>query len=272
MAPLPAESALLAKGVTTVELREKGWDDDHITLMQKLAMRGFEPLLPSWNKFGMRFMPDELFSETDDDAFISSARGMHSHSEKALLKLFQMGPNVRTLMKPGGRPEQAFVRGVREYTKWATRDSQLHEPGIIPLVATKARPENTPADILEAKAKRELERLAEMYRLAFTASPSIESPTPTTPPPLAYPLPTLYCLVASHTLVALAAYRCADANPQMHTVAMFDFVDKDYDVWNALAIAIILCHQRNMQIRMSEETGLGTRPPMWDAIQDDPDA
>ena len=66
----PAEEES-SRGVETEELRAAGWDDDHITLVQKIARRGYEPLMPHYWLFDYRFMPTALFSESND-AFLRS--------------------------------------------------------------------------------------------------------------------------------------------------------------------------------------------------------
>lgn len=57
------------------ELRNSGWSEDAVFLFQKLGMRGFEPLLPiGWiNDF--ETLPEDLFTENLDKAFIKPAFG-----------------------------------------------------------------------------------------------------------------------------------------------------------------------------------------------------
>lgn len=57
------------------DLRDAGWSEDAVFLFQKLGMRGFEPLLPiSWiNDF--ETVPEDLFTEKLDKAFIKSVFG-----------------------------------------------------------------------------------------------------------------------------------------------------------------------------------------------------
>ncbi|KAK1816373.1 hypothetical protein LTR12_009264 [Friedmanniomyces endolithicus] len=123
-------------------------------------------------------------------------------------------------------------------------------------------------------------RLHEKYRVAFRAEPSIEgSPSPRSASTaaenlLAHPIPQIYALVASHTLVALVAFRPDSPTPEqeVRTVAFFDWRDKDYDVWNSLAMAIVACHVRDVRVRVAEETGVGRRVAGVEMEVDDPDA
>ena len=266
-----------SRGVSTEELRAEGWDDDHITLVQKIAMRGFEPLMPRHYKFEYGFMPDSLFAE-DDDAFISSVRDDHRRGSMALEKLFDLGGWVRDRVFLKGRikPEQQVRKMLKAFVQWAEKDSGLNLKTAIPLLEMEMKPADTDANILQENARRKLASLAARYREAFRILQSIESsPGSRTSTQLSYPIPTLYAIVASHTLIALVAYNPEDAEPDVKSVAFFDMKDKDYDVWNALALAIIVCHCRNVQVRIAEETGLGMRHPGDEEEKvksDDPDA
>ena len=256
------------RGVDTTELREHGWDDDHITLMQKLSMRGFEPLMPAYWKFDYSFMPDALFS-ADNDAFVSSARGDQFRAIVAFEKLLEMGGRVRDRLVLKGRtqPEQQSCRQVRAYMKWADEDARLDARTSIPLVVFVNGPADTPATELQETARRRCARLADRWREALRATPSIEtspasSSKKSTTTNLTYPIPTLYAIIASRTLVALTAYSPSDdseGEPQVKSAAFFDFADPAYDVWNSLAMAIVVCHVRNVQVRIAEETGVGAR-------------
>jgi len=274
-----------SRGVSTEELRAQGWDDDHIVLVQHIAMRGFEPLMPQYWKFDYRFhMPDSLFA-TDDastDAVISSVRGNHYRAMIALEKLFELGGRVRdrVYLKGRVRPDQQVRRTLQEYMKWALDDSGLDETTTVPLVTIESKPRHIDAEVLKQNAKCKLARLAARYKEAFRVSQSIESsPKSNASTQLAYPVPTLYAIIASHTLVALTAYNPQEAEPDVKIVAMFEMKDKNYDVWNALALATVVCHTRNVQLRIAEETGLGsskTGSGGWrraaETDEDDPDA
>ena len=266
--------AQFSRGVSTEELRQQGWDDDHITLVQKLAMRGFEPLMPAHWKFNYRWLPDALFAD-NDDAFVSSVRGDHYHAIMALEKLFELGSRVRDRVFLNGRvkPEEQTRRGVTEFIKWAEQDSGQDRRTAIPMLALECKSNDVEVEKIQASAKRKLARLAFRYREAFRVSNSIEaSPVSRTSTLLAYPVPTLYAIIASHTLIALVAYKPDEDDPEIKSVAFFDMKDKDYDVWNALALAIAVCHVRNVQMRIAEDTGIGLKSANFEEdVEDDPD-
>ena len=74
-------------------------------------------------------------------------------------------------------------------------------------------------------------------------------------------------------LLVLVAYR-PDASEEgavheeVKVVANCDMTDKDYDFWNSLAVGIILCHLRNMQMEMMEDTGLGVKVVKEEEMED----
>jgi hypothetical protein len=270
---LPEEQK--AFGVGSSEMRAAGWDDDYITLVQKIKMRGREPLMPQSWRFNFRSMPDGLFA-VDDDAFVSSMCNQQFRAEKALEKLLDLGGLVRDSDIVGSRtrPEIQIRRMMEVYQKWAALDSGLDPHTAIPLIALETKPAGYSVTDLHQNANRKLARLAARYREAFRVLESTEnSPKSKASTQYSYPVPTLYAIVSSHTLIALMAYKPEDPMPDAKPIAFFDMTDSNYDVWNALALAIMVCHARNVQVRIAEDTGLGVQVPgrKRRAVSEDPD-
>ncbi|KAK3073661.1 hypothetical protein LTR53_004567 [Teratosphaeriaceae sp. CCFEE 6253] len=273
---LPAEYS--SRGVSTEELELQGWSASHIALVQKLAQRGFEPLVPrSWRR-DFTWLPDGLLQPVGDDdqsAFISSVRtstgGTRIRGIKALLALFEIGGRVRDrlIVNNNLTPEKQSQRSIQAYLKWANVDADLDTRAAIPVLAFEVQPAGTDVGVIQENARRKMARLHEQWAEALRAQPSIEhSPTPksrshASSSLTSYPIPQIYALVASHTLLALVAYRpdsnLAAGEQEVRTVAYFDLKDKDYDAWNALAMAIVVCHLRNVRIGMRDATGVGVK-------------
>ncbi|KAK4574764.1 hypothetical protein LTR86_001605 [Recurvomyces mirabilis] len=275
---LPEE--LLSRDATTEVLQAAGWEDNHIVLVQKLAGRGFEPLLPQHWKVDFRYLPDALFSKSNK-AFISSVRNQHNRGTKALAKLFEIGGRVRDGLLEGSvrSPAQEAVRSIQAYRKWANQDANLDPKSAIPLISFEASPANTSTDMLISNIHHKMSRLHTRYHHALRAERSIEIAPSTDTTKLSYPIPQIYGFIASHTLLVLVAYRPdaseavggAAEHEGVKVVANFDMADKDYDVWNALAVGIILCHLRNVQREILEDTGLGAKVVKEEEGVDDPD-
>lgn len=264
----------------TDALRAQGWDDDYITLIHRIALRGHEPLLPSYLHFEYKFLPDGLF-EKDDDAFISSVKGEHFKASKALEKLIELGGRMRDRIETNSHitPEQQVKRQMKSYMNWAIEDAGLDKNTLIPILAMEFQPAKTGAAILKANALAKCKKLAYRYRNALRVRRTVEiSPASRSSDGtiLSYPLPTFYALLASHTILALMVYKPDSDHQELDSMALFDFKDRSYDVWNSLALAILVNHVRNVQVRIAEETGIGEKQYMRDeeiekAISD-PDA
>lgn len=261
------------RGISVPDLRAAGWDDDHIALRKKIAMRGYEPLLPIYHKFEFRWLPDELFA-AGNNAFLNSCAGNNFHASKALTALFEIGARTRecaTSACTSTRPDQRLRSKIEEYVKWANVDSGLHLATAIPLFVIVNQRAGFPAVEMKAQARRQLHDIALRYQSAFVASGANVLSSSPSPRSRHHPLPTLYAFVASSTILSLNAWRPSDPDMDLKPVVYFDMAQSDYDVWNALAIAIAIVHMRNMQLAIAAETGVGMRPDGWDSEDDDPD-
>ncbi|RMY97989.1 hypothetical protein D0862_07793 [Hortaea werneckii] len=274
---VPAE--LSNRGVSSEELAAAGWSEEHIFLVQRIAMRGFEPLLPQYFYMDFRYLPDALFVQDDDKerAFISGVKGPTFHGIKALEKLFTLGGYVRdmTNFRCNTTPEMQFKRHLQDFIKWTDRDSGLDTKTTIPPLTLVMQNSDTPISVLQESARRKMAKIHARYHQAFSAHQTIENPSPSsssTSTKLHQPIPQIYALMASWTVIALVAYRPdLEEAQQVKVVSHHNFDDKDYDVWNSLALAVVMCHVRNVQVRIAEETGLGVKQPGVEEKVDDPD-
>ncbi|WPH04414.1 Hypothetical protein R9X50_00730500 [Acrodontium crateriforme] len=270
---------------TKEELHADGWKGDHITLVHKIMYRGHEPILPDYFKAYFRNVPDTLFAD-DDSGFLAAMPGnSRMWSVKALNKLLELGPRIReAVARENYPPEKCTERKLMEYTKWASRNSGLDVKRIIPIIATVYAQKNSSPETMQHEAIRKLRKLAARYTEALHVETSIEvSPSSTNTTKLATEIPTLYAIIASHTIIALIAYRVEldtgfldpaheqEGNDGTKVVAYFDMSNKNHDVWNCYALAILIVHARNVQLRIANETGVGVKS-VGDDESDDPDA
>lgn len=275
---------LPADVTTKEELHADGWKGDHITLVHKIMYRGHEPLLPDYFKVHFRNVPDSLFTD-DEVAFLGAAPGKsRMASVKAMYKLLELGPRIREAVVRENPPEKYTERKLLDYTKWAGKDSGLNTKRTIPIIATVYAQKNSSAETMQRSAIRKLRKLAARYTRALHVETSIEvSPGSTNTTKLATEIPTLYAVIASHTIVALIAYRVEldtgfavpadekEGEDGTKIVAYFDMSNKNHDVWNCYALAILIVHARNVQLHIANETGVGVKIAGEDE-SDDPDA
>lgn len=282
---ISAEEAEIERGVSPAELRAQGWDDDHITLVERLTLRGFEPVLPAYWKFNYPWLPEGLFCN-DDDSFIRSVTDEMAHSHRAFDDLLEMSSHIRDGIfyndkKPirqqivRSLPERQGKKFIEKFLNWADKDSGLDLKRAIPMLTIVARPKEVPPGTIQRIARNRLARFAEQWKEAFRIRQSIEgSPVSRASTVLTYPIPTLYAIIASFNLVALVAYRPEDGpDADIRSVLLMDNNNVNYDFWNALAIALVVCHVRNVRVRIAEDTGIGLKVPGLDdnEMESDPD-
>ena len=281
---ISAEEAEIERGISPAELRAQGWDDDHITLVERLTLRGFEPVLPLYWKFNYPWLPEGLFC-SNDDSFISSVKDEMIHSHRAFDDLLEMSSRIRDGMFYNDRkpireqvkrslPEQQGKKFIQKFTKWCDKDSGLDLKRAIPMLTIVAKPKEVASEKIQQIARKRLARYAALWKEAFRVRQSIEgSPVSRASTALSYPIPTLYAIIASYSLVAVVAYRPEDGpNADIKSVLLMDNKNVNYDFWNALAIALVVCHVRNVRVRIAEETGIGLKiPGMYEEPVSDPD-
>ncbi|KAF2873720.1 hypothetical protein BDV95DRAFT_489426 [Massariosphaeria phaeospora] len=225
------------------DLRAAGWTEDAIFLFQKLGMRGFEALMPGGWVDDFVMLPVNLFTTNIDKAFIKPAFGSDFHAQKAISDIFNIGPRARDAVltrAPIRTPEFHIHRGIQQYEQWALRDGRLEDVwgNLSVFQIVSARKDTAPA-LVEQKMVRKLRKLANQWRDAFNVQ------EPSSSDASAPDLPTLYGVITSHTIMAFVSYDMNAIAPSLRTVAMFDFGQEGYDVWNSLAIAIFVIHCRN---------------------------
>jgi hypothetical protein len=282
---ISAEEAEIERGVSPAELRAQGWDDDHITLVERLTLRGFEPVLPAYWKFNYPWLPEGLFC-ANDDSFIRSVKDEMIHSHRAFDDLLEMSSRIRDGIfyndrKPPRKqvirslPERQGKKFIEKFTKWCDKDSGLDLKRAIPMLTIVAKPKEVAPETIQRIARTRLARYAKQWKEAFRIRQSIEgSPVSRASTALSYPIPTLYAIIASYNLVALVAYRPEDGpDADIRSVLLMDNNNVNYDFWNALAIALVVCHVRNVRVRIAEETGIWLKVPGMDegVVESDPD-
>ena len=158
---------------------------------------------------------------------------------------------------PQRTPEVWIRRFVTQYNKWAVSDGAIKIPfDTLSLFDIVHGARGVSPKLLENRMIQKLKRRAEQwedaleiqhdfvakYRSRSPGSAEIECPA----------VPTLYGIVTSHTIIAFVTYDPSAESPALRTVAIFDFSQEGFDVWNALAVAIFCIHCRNRMIELME--------------------
>ncbi|KAF2736100.1 hypothetical protein EJ04DRAFT_463485 [Polyplosphaeria fusca] len=247
------------QSVKAKELRSQGWPEDAIFLYTKLALRGHEPLFPFNWLDDFNTMPLDMFTRNQDKAYIKPITD-DWRAQKALDDLLGLGARARDAVltdAPLRTPELWIRRFVLRYNAWAERDGELAFPfpdlSLFDIVhgGKGVSPKKLETRILQ-KLSHRASQWSEAFALQASANASSSRRSSLSSEPTTPDVPTLYGIVTSHTVMAFVCYEPVAPKPFLRTVALFDFSQEGYDVWNALAIAIFCIHCRNRMIQLQE--------------------
>ncbi|EFR03201.1 hypothetical protein MGYG_06200 [Nannizzia gypsea CBS 118893] len=268
---------------TAVERPSGNWSDAEKDMYFRLAMRGFEPVLPHGWKMDFMTLPETLFTlPNDDTAYISSRnafRGM-----KYFSNLISLGGRVRDRITCHLRPEKTIKQYLYSYLQWTLRDVDMYSrPQFIPPYSVYTlKPKQTARDAVNIMNSK-LIAMAKCYQNAWRLAPSIESDDGTDKNVGAgpqyqdrtFPVITGYLICGS-----VVALMTLDSDPRIHPtfdtktsgrlISRFDFSEYGQDVWNALAIAIAAARIRKT-IAQCEQEGIGDMMWMSAPVFDPPD-
>ena len=84
-------------------------------------------------------------------------------------------------------------------------------------------------------------------------------------------MPTLYGVVVARTIMAFVTYDAALTESNVRNLALFNWRDQGQDVWNALAVALMVVQAREVLVWMDENGKLRRRRSWKENADDDPD-
>ncbi|KAF2754357.1 hypothetical protein EJ05DRAFT_479355 [Pseudovirgaria hyperparasitica] len=265
--------------VKAEEMHGEGWSKDAVDIYIRIGMRGHEPLLPASWAFDFRTLPSTMFSTDPSEAFIKSVQESDFRGIKATSDLLFLGRNVRDARyypDPSRTSHTVAKRALKAYYKWATEDASVTGPSDIPTLVIEAGGVNVPAAVMQHNMTRRLHKLANRYRDALRVHPSTEpedsemSANPPSEAEYTAPLPTLYGIIASHTVLAFVCYEPSDDEAGLRMIGVFDFGEPHTDVWNSLAVAQFIVQARNSMMAMQPYTKHDLDDGTME--EDDPDA
>lgn len=166
------------------------WSEAEKDLFYRLAMRGFEPILPGHWGMDFKTLPLQLFSTEGQDPLILPFDNREFRAKHYLRELFTIAAKARDRSLAGLRPEVSIKRILQQYISWALHDAGVHpmqRPRVIPVhaIATQ-RLNETSQDVIrrmEKKLYKLARRYQDLYRVRRSIEPTIEHATPLPPPP-----------------------------------------------------------------------------------------
>ena len=222
---------------------------------------------------------------------------------KALSNLLSAGVRARDTSSVAHKnPAPTLSSTIKSYITWSLKDVGLNEKSITPLISVMAAPRTEAIQKTVTRMTTELQGLAAQWREIWAETQSAnDSPevtmtngTPTsssrkrkreshseTPTPASKqrererassttaeePLPTLYGIVIARTIMAFVTYDAALEESNVRNLALFNWRDQGQDVWNALAVALMVVQAREVLLAIGAHAGRGRK-----LSQGDPDA
>ncbi|EEP80407.1 predicted protein [Uncinocarpus reesii 1704] len=247
-----------------VELPSGHWADAERDLFFRLAMRGFEPLVPNSWRLDFPTFPEPLFSARDTkESFIMSLNGHEFRAIKALKELLSIGPRVRDRQLSRLRFEPVLKRILGAYVHWALWDCNLHNHSrIMPYYIIYALGQNESVDSGVKQIINELMALAKQHQSTWSRTRRIDPESDKVRDHYdkdhAFPVLTGFLICGS-----IVAIITLDSNPRILSVmdpqtsakfiAKFDFSEPGQDVWNSLAVAIAVLRMRKTMLQLDLE-------------------
>ncbi|OJD19111.1 hypothetical protein AJ78_00897 [Emergomyces pasteurianus Ep9510] len=264
--------------VDAIKLPKGHWAEAEEDLFHRLAMRGFEPLVPSNWQLDFSTLPESLFGYPGDIStpYIYAVDASEFRAINALSDLFELGNKVRDRQVVQLRPEPVIRRAITRYIKWALYNFNfLNRPNAIPVhTIYSLKPSESTRDALQTLNRR-LVMLANRYRAAWQMTPRIETnfnengnssknnevdrcDCANQYASRSFPVITGFLICGP--IVALLTL---NSDPKVHPVldskfsakfiSQFDFGEKAQDVWHSFAIAIAVVRMRKTMAQLEAE-------------------
>lgn len=245
----------------THALSTTGWSPSEIALFHKVSMRGFEPLIPKAWERDFPMLPTALFTQSDAFVRALNLRNIPNpdwRGAKALNAVLEMGVKMRDKVFFDIPPESYIRKTIQDYIKWSWQDIAIAKKvGWERTIVLQLGGAKTNVDYLQRRIQRKLESQDKKWKSICQRVGA----------PLALQ-PAVFGILASHTIMVFISLVPATATSpsSLRTIAMFDYSNRDYDVWNGFALAILVCHCRNELLNICQQYPVitGDRPPSPD--------
>ncbi|KAL9619060.1 MAG: hypothetical protein Q9160_006315 [Pyrenula sp. 1 TL-2023] len=175
-----AERARRQAEVNNALIQSGSWSSQEKDLFARLAMRGFEPLVPEDWYIDFNTLPSPLFSNEDGEpALIQEGHSNDFRARTQLRTLITMGMRARDRRLVNLRSEPTMRKILTGYLDWALRDSTLHpsqRPNTIPIHAIAHQRPHEKTNTVITRLTSKLSDLAHRYRDFQGIHPSVEPP------------------------------------------------------------------------------------------------
>lgn len=251
-----------ASVVEPEDKRSKEWSKNEVWLLEKLNLRGLEPLMDATWHLDFPVLAPVLFTYDPSRTFINSASDRDFRARRALNTLLVVGADARDRIFRSLTPEPAIQRDILAYQKWAIQDANLQRTPHIPLMAIAAAGPNETVKSVIARLEDQLHDMGRKYRHLFRSKKSQGERI------YKHELPTFYGIMIKYSVVAFMTWDSTKEGQPVRNIGVFDLKRKGQDVWHGLAIAILVIRVRNQLIELRRQGWIGDEL----VDEDDPDA
>ncbi|CAG8954617.1 hypothetical protein HYFRA_00004536 [Hymenoscyphus fraxineus] len=244
---------------------------DELWLYERLALRGFEPLLPHEWERDFRSLPYYLFHDTlshklDEKPIIGFTDRYLNHGAKYLQPLIEVGCSVAYDYhnnSPSYIIERRVHRVIKQFNKVVELDGDYFRRRILPVLTLIQTKPGQEAERLIKKITNQMTFLAKRHREYLGAIENENGDVKLDPTRRRPPL--LYGIIIVRQLVIVLTLDSSDPKANIKTMKNFDLSEKTQSVWNGLGIAIVCTAARKYLAEVKDEFEI-------ESEVDDPDA
>lgn len=184
---------------------------------------------------------------------------------KALQSLLSLGDRVSDKIEARRSTEKLMAKEIESYIKWSEMDGGFNKLRFIPVLTVVAAAHREAISSISDSITEKMEDLAKQHREDL----SLDEPRTneigemelySRQPPL------LYGIIIAQSMAIFVTLDSANPEGKVRHVAHFDFKEKNVNVWNGVALAIIVIVARNYLMSIKDELEAS------DQVSSDPDA
>ncbi|RAL00905.1 uncharacterized protein BO80DRAFT_464990 [Aspergillus ibericus CBS 121593] len=253
---------------SAINVPEGLYNEEEKDLFYRLAMRGFEPVIPTIWRHDFPTLPESLYprgAEPSSAPIIDVTRSSNLYATKALSSLFAVGGRVRDCEIHRKKPEPLIKQAITNYIRWALFDANLHTAkDAVPVHVIYAQKKGESTLKAVQKMNEKLRKLVRRHHEALGVTSNADSleSDEQNQKSTATKFPLLVGFIICGPIVAILTHstdpeEIGDGELQGRFMGQFDLSERGQDVWNSLAIAITVMSVRRTMLSLAEEGNRG---------------
>ncbi|PYH71720.1 uncharacterized protein BO88DRAFT_442259 [Aspergillus vadensis CBS 113365] len=245
------------------------FNEEEKDLFFRLAMRGFEPVIPRSWRYDFPTLPESLYprsSEENDKPIIDVTRSSNLYAIKALTSLFAVGGRVRDCDILHQQPEPLIKQAIQKYISWALFDVNLDTiKDALPVHVIYAQKKHEKTITAVRKMNTRLQKLTRQHQEDLGVANNTYTVKEMADILEVTKFPLLTGFIICGPIVAILTHstnprEIGNGQEDGRFISQFDLSERGQDVWNSLAIAITVMHVRRTMLMLAHQ-GKGSYRP-----------